>query len=156
MLLEKDYKIIVTNWNNSIVPGRVITKFKANIDYIELNEEVILIGDVEFPRIFLGYPSDPEVINDFIESLASYDSRIESRISKLTSELTRKYWANLATVFGLFVAVFALILKSSEPIIIHEHVSYWDVFFYKSSELAPLAIILFTFVIILRFSLKRF
>lgn len=154
--LEKDDKIIVSNQENANVPGRIITRFKANNIFYELNEEVITIGGVEFPRIFNGDPGDPEDINVFVEALASYDSKIESRISTLTSELTQKYWANLATIFGLFVAIFALILKSSEPIIINYNVSHSDVFLYKAAQLAPLAIILFCFVVVLRFALKRF
>ena len=154
--LEENSKITITKTKNSQIPDRDIIRYKASNDYWGLGEEEILIGGVEFPRIFNGDPGDPEDINIMVEALATYDSKIESRVNSITTELTRKYWTNVATIFGLFVAIFALILKSSEPVIINKDVTHWDVFLYKAASLAPLAIILFTFVILLRFVLKKF
>jgi hypothetical protein len=147
--------IEINEMTNQYLPGRVIPVFKVkDVKNLPIIEK-INVGDIEFPRLLDGDDANADDINVFIEALAEYDNKIEKRIENLTADMTRRYWADVATLVGLFVSVFALILRSSDPIVVQNLNGASDLFYLKLAELAPLAIILFGFVLMLRFFIKK-
>lgn len=52
--------------------------------------------------------------------------------------MTRRYWGNIATLFALFVGVFALILRASEPVEIGVSAGLWTIAAVQATRLVPL------------------
>ena len=154
--LSQNGRVIPKTHTNQFIPGRVNIFYSLPSPTQYPMHDTIRIGDVEFPRFFHGDMADAEDINIFAEAMAEYDSKIVRRIGDLAATLTRRYWTNIATLFGLFVALFALILRASEPIALQASITPKDLFFLKVAELLPLAIILFLFVVALHFLLRKF
>jgi hypothetical protein len=132
---------------NRFVPGRVITSYTLVDPTAYPIRETITIGGVEFPRAMHGDLAVAEDLNAFTEAIAEYDAKVETRIAELASSMTRRYWGNLATLFALFVGVFALILRATDPIAIEPSVDPWTVAGIYAARLIPLAAVLFMFVL---------
>lgn len=145
-LIERQ-RVEVRHAPNQFVPGRVITSYGL-VDRDEYPmRETINIGGVDFPRAIHGDLAGAEDLNAFTEAIAEYDEKMESRIADLASSMTRRYWGNIATLFALFVGVFALILRATEPAEIDASVGAWTIVQIQAARLLPLAGILFAFVL---------
>lgn len=154
ILIEKKL-IKLKNIPNNQIPGRVIRIYTLTNPTQYPMSETILIGEVEFPRSFHGDMMGAEDINAFTEAIAEYDSKIEKRITRLAASMTRKYWANIAALFALFVSIFALILRASEPIPYEGIPTPELIFWLKVAELGPLTLVLFLFVVVFWLSMRK-
>jgi hypothetical protein len=96
-----------------------------------------------------------EDLNIFSESLAEYDSKMEGRITDLAAAMTRRYWTNIAILFALFVAVFAFILRATDPIVIEGSEDAAKLALTSTARLLPLAGILFGFVLSMWWLVRR-
>lgn len=153
-LLDEEKIIKITN-KNKYVPGRIRTGYQvADFSKLELNE-TISVGSIEFKRFFYGDMMGAEEMNEIFEAILRYDQMIENKLENLKKNMVKEYWANLATVFGLFISVLVLMLRSTEPLMIESATTYSEIFLFKLVQLSPLALILLFFVIFLRFALKR-
>jgi len=102
-----------------------------------------------------GDVAGAEDLNVYSEALAAFDAKIESRIETLAANLTRRYWANISILFALFVAVFALILRTSDPIVIQGSYSAWDLAQMSAARLLPLAVILLVFPLLIWWFIRK-
>lgn len=148
-------RIVVERVPNNLVPGREVVTYLPKDSTAYPMKESIEVGGVEFPRLFHGDMVGAEDLNMFTEALAEYDSKVERRVEELASTLTRKYWANVAALFGLFVALFALILRATDPVRLPQSSKFADVFLLQVARLGPLALILFGFVFALWLVMRR-
>lgn len=153
--LVQQQRVEVRNNPNQFVPGRVITSYALADPTSYPMRETIMIGGVEFPRAFHGDMAGAEDLNAFTEAIAEYDAKIEGRIADLAAALTRRYWANIATLFALFVAVFALILRAADPLMIQGTADPVTLVILSTARLLPLALILFVFAILMWLLLRR-
>ena len=140
-------RVPVQHAPNQFLPGRTITSY-ALVDRERYPiRETITIGGVEFPRSMHGDLVGAEDLNALAEAIAAYDAKVEGRITALASAMTRRYWGNVATLLALFVAVFALILRASDPIVVEPTADVWRIVTIHAARLMPLAAILLAFVI---------
>jgi hypothetical protein len=153
-LRERDV-VVLREHPNTFIPGRVIRSYGLADPTKYPMKESISIGGVEFPRAFHGDMAGAEDLNSFVEAIAQYDATIEKRIGELAASMTRRYWINIATIFALFVAVFALILRASEPLRIDATITPVELLYLKAAELLPLALVLFLFILVLWLLLRR-
>ena len=157
--LEKvDKKIKSRRHANAIVPNRVIVAYELvnALDYPM--KETFALGDQIFQRYFIGDMAGAEDMMEKFEALQSYLKSLEQKYADLTNEMTKRYWLNMITLFGLFISVFALIIKGSDPIVVDATlpIDPWLLVQLKVAQLFPLALILFAFIIILRLLLTKF
>ena len=153
--LIKRGQVVLRESKNKLIPDRVIRVYSLEDATQFPMNETITIGGVEFPRSFHGDLVGAEDLNAFIEAIAEYDANIERRITDLAAAMTRRYWVNIATIFALFVAVFALIIRASEPLALDASTTPISLLYLKAAELAPLAIVLLAFVVTLWLLLRR-
>jgi hypothetical protein len=140
---------------NARVPGRVIRTYILTDPSKYPIRETIVVGGLEFPRAFHGDVAGAEDLNAFIEAIAEYDATVKDRVSDLVDDLTRRYWVNMASLLGLFVAVFALIITGTQTVSATTQGSTHDLFWHNVAALGPLAVVLIGFVFLLRLFLRR-
>jgi len=116
----------------------------------------IKVGDVEVPRVLSsgGAQFLPEEINEPIEQLASYADQLEGRFAELVKAEQRKYWANVVSIFGVFMAILALVLRGAPQIITDPSLSFMDVVILNLAHILPLAVVLAIFVLVLRLVIR--
>lgn len=153
--LAQKGRVAIQEAPNQRVPGRTITSYSLTNSIAYPMRETITIGGVEFPRAFNGDLTGAEDLNALSEAIAEYDAKIESRITDLAASMTRRYWANIATLFALFVGVFALILRATDPVVIDVSADPWRVAYFHAAKLVPLAVVLFGFVFATWISLRK-
>lgn len=111
----------------------------------------IKVGDTFVPRVLqsdevLGSLED---INEAIENLADYASSLGKQFASLVEQEREKYWANVITLLGMFIAIFSLIIVSLPRIEIPYYYSFWQVIGLNTAQILPVAVILGLFVFIL-------
>jgi hypothetical protein len=112
----------------------------------------IKVGDQEIPRV-LSVSSPrflPEDLNEQIERLAEYTDTLEKRFADLVKEEQRGYWANVVTIFGVFVSLLTLIIVGLPKITTDPSLPFWQVVELNFAQLLPVASILAAFVLLLR------
>lgn len=153
--LETRGLVTLKRQQNPIYPNRYIEFWSlTNPTQYPIREEKA-VGDVQFARSISGDLVGAEDLNMFIEVMSKYDENVEKRVSDLASEMTRRYWANIAALLGVFVAVFALILRSTEPLLHISSSSAWVAFKMSLAIVSPLAIVLVAFVLILWLVMRK-
>ena len=153
--LEHEKTVVVRNNKNNAVPDRIITHYALTDPRPYPIRETITVGEVEFPGMIHGDLAGAEDLNIFSESLAEYDSKMEGRITDLAAAMTRRYWTNIAILFALFVAVFAFILRATDPIVIEGSEDAAKLALTSTARLLPLAGILFGFVLSMWWLVRR-
>lgn len=113
--------------------------------------EYISFGDFQIPRLLDNTTARAEDINYLIESLASYVLTLQKQSEKRILDERNKYWVDTITFFGLFIAIFSLIIGFKDNIKITDpSIGYGKIFLYRLVQISPLAIVLFVFIILLR------
>ncbi len=102
-------------------------------------EEYIPVGNTRVPRQISTDQIRPEEINEMVEAVAEYSKSLEARFQEIVRKETRGYWANIITLFGLFIALFSLIVSS-----------FGTGSGVKSEQIIPLGIVLAIFVLVLK------
>ncbi len=115
----------------------------------------IKIGSQEFPRFMQGDMAGAEDVNEPLEALAEYVQDLEKRFVQISNEQTQRYWGNTITLFGLFLAVFTLILSAIPKIQIDSTWSFEQVLWLNTATILPQFIVLVVFVIALRLIFRR-
>jgi polyferredoxin len=113
---------------------------------------MIKIGDTQVPRaIETNYMETIlEDVNEAIEVLSEYSDGLENRFSELSKAEMKKYWANLITLFGIFLAIFSLITVALPRIDFPYYYNYKEIFLANSVQVIPVAIVLGIFIVILK------
>ena len=112
-------------------------------------------GSHKVPRILSNSPISSEQINIITEFLAKYTEELTKEIEEKYENSVKQYWVNLITVFGLFLAVFALITASSQKITIDGGKNFWDIVGLNVAQVLPLALVLFGFIFLLNYILNN-
>ncbi len=102
-------------------------------------EEYIQVGDTKVPRQITTDKIRAEDLNEMVEALSEYSKSLEMRFQEIVRKETRGYWANIITLFGLFIALFSLIVTS-----------FGAAGGTKSEQIIPLGIVLAGFVLVLK------
>lgn len=114
----------------------------------------IKIGDMLIPRMLDSDIGRAEDVNGSVEALSKYANSLEDRFVKMYREEMKSYWGGIITLFGIFVGLFSLIIVGSQKIIITENWSLGTVFLANFVQVAPLAVVLILFVVLLKFIFK--
>jgi hypothetical protein len=147
--------LAIADHPNTRVPDRVVRTYTLTHPTSYPIRETVTVGEVEFPRAFHGDVAGAEDLNAFIEAISEYNATVETRVRRIAEDMTRRYWVNTAVLLGLFVAVFALIAKGSETVSGSASGSAVDLLWRNTAALAPLAVVLFAFVLSLWALLRR-
>jgi hypothetical protein len=123
----------------------------TSYDGIPVRDSIIL-GDQEIIRVLsISSPRFlPEDLNEQIERLAEYTNGLERRFADLVREEQRGYWANIVTVFGVFVSILTLIIVGLPKITASPSLSPWTLVWLNLGQLLPIAVVLALFVFLLR------
>lgn len=118
--------------------------------------ETVTLGEVELPRLLSDSIVSlfPEVLNEAIEQLADYNRTLEVRFKGLVQAQQRKYWANVAGLFGVFVSVLALIIVGLPQITTNPQLPFWSLVQLNLAQLLPLAIVLAIFVCLIQWIIR--
>ena len=114
--------------------------------------KTIRVGNVEVPRVLSehGVANFPEYFNEAVERLAEYTAAQEKRFGEIVRDEQRSYWSTIVTVFGVFVAIMALVLVSLPRITVGPSTNPGDIVLLNSAQVLPVAAVLFLFVLALR------
>ncbi len=148
--LEKELQSMATDGLILIRPGKRYADFVLpSYDNIPVREYVA-VGDIKVPRLLNDERARPEELNIFVEVLARKIQQIELEAEKKLDNRLKAYWANIVTLFGAFIGVFALIVGFLKTVPLEENSTFWSVFILSSAQVLPLAFILGAFVWLLR------
>jgi len=139
-------------------PMQMVGKGPYAVDYYKLKSydgipirRTIKIGDIEVNRILRvdSVESSLEDINEAVERLAEYSDSLEDVFHEKYKKETNRYYANIITLFGLFVGVFSLIIVALPRINMPENLSFCNVFLTNVAQILPIALVLAIFIGIL-------
>ena len=112
--------------------------------------EYVSVGGVKVPRLIAQDTARPEELNIFFEVLARRMLQIEAEAERQSDEKLKTYWANIVTLFGAFIGVFALITGFLKTVPLEPNSTFLSVLILSTAQVIPLAIILGAFVWLLR------
>jgi len=116
--------------------------------------EFVSVGGVKVPRLIAQDTARPEELNIFFEVLARRMFHIETEAERKADEKLKSYWANIVTLFGAFIGVFALITGFLKTVPLEPGSSFMSVLILSTAQVLPLAVILGAFVWLLRLAFK--
>jgi len=118
--------------------------------------ENIRIGEVSVQRLLSTSSVTylPEDFNDAIESLAKYADGLEERFKTLVAKEQQKYWVNLISIFGVFIAILAFILVGLPKIETNPTMTFGQIVAASFAQIVPVAIVLVIFIVLLRWIIK--
>jgi len=118
--------------------------------------DTIRIGNLELPRLLSDSQASlfPEVFNESLEQVADYARDLEKRFGALVRKQQRKYWANVASLFGVFISVLALILVGLPKITTNPNLPFWAVVQLNLAQVLPIAAVLAIFLLLMRWVLR--
>lgn len=118
--------------------------------------DTIKIGNVELQRLLSDSKPRllPEVFNESLEQVADYTRYLEKRFGDLVRKQQRKYWANVASLFGVFTSVLALILVGLPKITTDPLLPFWCVVRLNFAQVLPIAVVLAIFLLLMRCVLR--
>ena len=139
-------------------PMQMVGKGPYAADYYKLTSydglpirRTIKIGNIEVNRI-LGIDSvqsSLEDINEAVERLAEYSDSLEDIFYEKFKKEMNRYWANIITLFGLFIAIFSLIIVALPRINMPENLSFLNILVTNTAQILPITLVLAIFVWIL-------
>jgi hypothetical protein len=111
----------------------------------------IKIGSTEVPRILKtdNIVTSLEDINEAIEQLSKYADSLETRFGELMKHEMKRYWGNLITIFGIFVAIFALIDFSTNKLTPSPSYDWETILLNNFAQVIPIAVVLGIFIFVL-------
>lgn len=116
--------------------------------------EYVSISGIKVPRLLANDTARPEDLNIFFEVLALRMLQIESDAEQKLDEKLKSYWANVVTLFGAFIGVFALIVGFLKTVPFENGSTFYSVLILSSAQIIPLAVILGLFVWFLKSQFK--
>ncbi|MQC25704.1 MAG: hypothetical protein DWG78_02040 [Chloroflexi bacterium] len=130
---------------NDLIPGRtyqVVTL--SDIQRYPIRQTMEVNGR-SYPRMLAGDRAGGEDLNFYVEVMGDIEKRALAEIQETAQRLRRRYWITTAGLLSIFISVFALVLRASEPLD-PSGLSATDLFWLKAAELGPLAAVLLLFV----------
>ena len=137
-LIRADRIVAETDPREAI--GRPVRYFKLkSYDGLPVRE-TIKIGDIEIQRLLSASKVGffPEDFNEQIERLADYTNELEQRFVELVKKEQRRYWANVITIFGVFVAILSFVLVGIPKIATYPNLSFWSIFSLNLAQVLPI------------------
>ena len=118
--------------------------------------DTIRIGNVDLPRLLSDSQASlfPEVFNESLEQVADYAHDLERRFTELVRRQQRRYWANVASLFGVFISVLSLVLVGLPKITTDPSLPFWSVVQLNLAQVLPIAVVLAVFLLILRWVIR--
>lgn len=118
-------------------------------------KEDLEIAGVRTPRVLDGSPVRGEIINFLVENIVKYNNLSQENLKTILKKERDGYFASIITLFGVFIAIFALINISLNKIQINHNYSWQDILWLNFVQIIPATIMLSVFVIVLHFTFKR-
>jgi len=112
--------------------------------------KTISIGGLQIPRLMDADPARAEDVNYLLESLAQYSNSLEDRFKQILKKRMKSYWANIITLFGVFIGLFSLINISISKITIDQSWTRDQIFWNNFEQILPTAIVLVIFMFLLK------
>lgn len=116
--------------------------------------EYVSVGGIKVPRLLAQDTMRPEGLNVFFEVLARRMLQIDTDAERKLDERLKSYWANVITLFGAFIGVFALIVGFLKTVPFEPGSTFTSVLVLSSAQVIPLAVILGAFIWLLRTQFK--
>ncbi|HYW55552.1 MAG TPA: hypothetical protein VE934_01210 [Polaromonas sp.] len=138
----------------------VVRKHARNPDYALPSyvglpmREYVSVNGIKVPRLLANDTARPEELNIYFEVLARRILQIETDAERKLDERLKSYWANVVTLFGAFIGVFALIVGFLRVVPFEPGSTFTSVLMLSSAQVIPLAVILGAFVWFLKSQFK--
>jgi hypothetical protein len=142
-------RIIKVTENTNSISGSMRKLIELTEPYNYPIRKFIRIDSEDFNRNMTGDLVIAEDVNEPLEALSEYMLELEKRFVQLSNEQTQRYWANTITLFGLFLAVFTLIVSSIPKLNIDPSWSFEQVIAPTSASIIPQFAVLLVFVLLL-------
>jgi hypothetical protein len=104
-----------------------------------------LVAGVKVPRLLAGDIARPEELNIYFEVLTRRMLQVETEAERKLDEKLKSYWANVVTLFGALIGVFALITGFLKTVPLEPNSNFYSVLILSTAQVIPLAVILGTF-----------
>ena len=148
--LEKELQSMTSDGLVQFRPGKRYADYMlSSYDSLPVRE-FVAVGDIKVPRLLSDERARPEELNIFVEVLARRMLQIESETETKLDERLKSYWANIVTLFGAFIGVFALIVGFLKTVPFDSNSTFMSVLVLSSAQVIPLALVLGAFVWLLR------
>lgn len=110
--------------------------------------DTIRIGNVDLPRLLSDSQASlfPEVFNESLELVADYARDLEKRFVEIVRRQQRRYWANVASLFGVFISVLSLVIVGLPKITTDPQLPFWDVVRLNLAQVLPIVVVLAIFL----------
>ena len=161
LLGETDSQTLRKELESMSTDGVVVIRTHArNADYMLPSyeglpvREYVSVSGIKVPRLLANDTARPEELNIFFEVLARRMLQIESDAERKLDEKLKSYWANVVTLFGAFIGVFALIVGFLKTVPFESGSTFFSVLILSSAQVIPLAVILGAFVWFLKAQFK--
>lgn len=161
LLVGPDPNEIQKELDSMVADGALVARTHARTtDYLLPSyeglpvREYVSVGGVKVPRLIAQDTARPEELNIFFEVLARRMLQIEAEADRKSDEKLKAYWANIVTLFGAFIGVFALITGFLKTVPLEPGSTFSSVLILSTAQVIPLAIILGAFVWLLRVLFK--
>lgn len=111
-------------------------------------KDAITVGGVDVPRVLITSSPEylPEEFNLAVELLAKHNDQLETRFRDIIRKQQAEYWKSIITVFGIFVAILALVLTSVLKVEKMPSGNFWDSFLFNLAQILPLGLVLLVLV----------
>lgn len=152
--LVKEESMVADSHTITDVNITVTTYKLPSYENIPIRTSIEMNG-IEIPRLIDMDKARAEDTNLLIETLSKYSHSLERRFSEIHKEEMGRYWANVITLFGLFLAVFSLIITSVNKIAVDTAWGIKRTFFFNLAQVLPVAIVLFSFIVVLKFLFRK-
>lgn len=158
--LVADGFLVNKSFDNERVPNFRRVGYYVSAKYLQGHpiKTTIQVGSLAIPRMIDGDFLHGEDLNLLA---LNFDRIVSSKIRELRAEFEqerRRYWATMATLFGVFVAVFSLVNLSVKPIYYADSLKLTakDILWQSTLNFGPLlAVLVVITILLLLLVLKR-
>lgn len=113
-------------------------------------KDYIDIGGVKVPRLLAYDRPRPEDLNIFIEALAKRSLSLEVEFESRLDAKLRDYWSNIIVLFGIFVAVFSIVVTFVGKVEVRQDSTFMQILLINFAQVIPIAMVLGSFVWLLK------
>jgi len=119
-------------------------------------KETINVGGTDVHRLLsVSSPTNfPEEFNESIQELSKYSASLEGRFTNLVKKEQNKYWGQVITIFGAFVALLSIIIVGLPKITTDPNLPFWSIVQLNVAQLLPIVFVMVVFVVVLKWMFK--
>ncbi len=133
-----------------------LVEYPKNLPYSRTTE----IGSITLPRLLDQDAARAEDVNQLTEVVKGYSDNIKKQVDREVKKQIASIYSQIIVIFGIFVSVFALIVISTEKLIVFdprliENSDYWQLFWKSFILFIPVAIVMIVFMVFLWFITKK-